>query len=469
MAPIAGKPRHGLNAQQAPLWRWPELATALGFPECPGPDITGVDIDSRTLMPGALFVALRGERDGHEFVAAAAEAGASGALVEHRLPVAIAQLEVFDTLRALETLGRAARARCSGLICAITGSSGKTTAKSFTAAALGAHSSQASFNNHIGVPLSLVRMPGESHAGVFEIGTNHPGEIAPLAQLVRPHIAIVLNVFAVHSANFRASGMTPVEAIRREKLSIAAGLDPNGTLVVPAGLSLEGSPWAGEVVRFGAADAAAEVLGFEAAGRARLRIGKRMLSVRVPDGGRVRAESALVALLCAELGGVDLELAARRIETTATPAGRGRRTVAAGVTIIDESYNANPHAMLAALETLRGVPGERHLALLGDMLELDDEAAAHAELAGHCAGLDRVLFVGPRSRHAHRNMPPGSSEYISDPAAFDIAGFADDLRPGDVLLIKASNRIFWSRGVARTLIERLEARSAHTDDHPEYP
>ncbi len=430
---------------------------ALERPPCAGPDVTSVDIDSRTLTRGALFVALRGARDGHQFVAAAAAAGAAGAIVERRLPVAIEQLVVADSLRALATLGRAARRRCGGLICAITGSSGKTTAKTFLAAALAAHSSEGSFNNHLGVPLSLARMPASSGAGVFEIGTNHAGEIAPLAEMVQPHIAVILNVLGVHSANFRIPGVAPIEAIRQEKLSIVTGLDPRGTLIVPAALSLRGLPWAGEVARFGGADADAEVLDVTPEGTATLRIGRHRLVLRVPGGGRVRAESALVALMCAERGGVDLDLAAARIEDCSPPAGRGRRVMAGGVMVIDESYNANPHSMRASLEALRAIPGKRHIALLGDMLELDDEEAAHAQLAEACQGLDRVTFVGTRSLHAHRRMPAGSSEHIDDPEAFDSGVFAGTLRPGDVLLIKASNRIFWSRGVARELIERLEA------------
>jgi len=202
------------------LWSWAEIAQALTGERISGPDITGVTIDSRQVKPGDLFIALHGDPgprfnpgqrstiDGHDFVQAAADAGAAGALV-HRsrenlpAPGRFPLLRVQDTYDGLWDLGRAARRRLTGPVIAITGSSGKTTAKTFLAHALGAYAPPGSFNNHIGVPLSLANAPSDTHCGVFEIGTNHPGEILPLATMVNAQVSMVLNVHQAHIENFK--------------------------------------------------------------------------------------------------------------------------------------------------------------------------------------------------------------------------------------------------------------------------
>ena len=197
-----------------PLWRWPALCEALGVPSVEGPDVGGISIDSRTTQPGDLFIALTGDpgprfnasqrsdRDGHDFIKAALAAGAVGVLAhdggEHGCPA----LQVEDTLDGLWDLGRAARARLTCPVVAITGSSGKTTSKTFLAAALDAFATAGSLNNHLGVPLSLARTPVDAGSAVFEIGTNHPGEIGPLSELVSPTVSVLLNVHRAHTENF---------------------------------------------------------------------------------------------------------------------------------------------------------------------------------------------------------------------------------------------------------------------------
>ncbi|MCC5874558.1 MAG: UDP-N-acetylmuramoyl-tripeptide--D-alanyl-D-alanine ligase, partial [Gammaproteobacteria bacterium] len=265
-----------------PLWTAGELTEALGLVEPADVDVRGVSIDSRSLEPGDLFVALSGApdaryhgaggsgRDGHDFVASAARRGAAAALVSRRVDAALPQLRVPDTFTALWQLAAGARQRFSQPVIAVTGSSGKTTVKSMLAAALpGSHASQGSFNNHIGVPLSLARLPKDAPAAIFEIGMNSPGEIAPLAKLVRPQVALVLNVLGVH-----LEGLGSLAAIRREKLGIAGGLDGDGVLVVPEGLSLEGCGHQGPILTFGTGSHA-DVRLVEAGGGAR---------IELPDG-----------------------------------------------------------------------------------------------------------------------------------------------------------------------------------------
>ncbi|HYP62568.1 MAG TPA: UDP-N-acetylmuramoyl-tripeptide--D-alanyl-D-alanine ligase, partial [Acidocella sp.] len=210
------------------LWHGAELASALGVAQ--GWDISGISIDTRTLQPGDLFVALQGERDGHDFCSAAFSKGAAAVLVSR--PVEGHAILVTDTLQALGRLGAAARARSAAKIVAVTGSVGKTTTKEMLRRMLSGfgpvHAAEASFNNHIGVPLTLARMKRDAAFGVFEIGMNHPGEIAPLAALVRPDVAIVTSVDRAHLGL-----MGSEEAIALEKASIFASLAPGGTAVMP--------------------------------------------------------------------------------------------------------------------------------------------------------------------------------------------------------------------------------------------
>ena len=235
--------------QTHPLWRWPDLCRALDLPEQDGPEVTGLSIDSRRIQPGELFIALTGdpgprfhassrsERDGHDYVADAFERGAAGALVHRKVAAAGPLLRVDDSLDGLWALARARRQALGGAVVAVTGSSGKTTVKTLLGAALDAFTTAGSLNNHLGVPLSLASAPVGAECAVFEVGTNHPGEIEMLSRLVSPTVALVLNVHPAH-AEFFAS----LDAIRTEKLSIFKGLRDKGVLILEHSLGKAGLP-----------------------------------------------------------------------------------------------------------------------------------------------------------------------------------------------------------------------------------
>lgn len=442
-----------------PLWRWPALCEALNLPVTEGPDVTGISIDSRSIQPGDLFIALTGdpgprfnvshrsERDGHEFIEAALANGAAGVLTHDAAARDCPELKVQDTLDALWALGRAARGRLNCPVIAITGSSGKTTTKTFLAAALGAFATEGSLNNHLGVPLSLARTPADSTAAVFEVGTNHPGEIGPLSELVAPTVSVLLNVHQAHAENFPDR-----DALVQEKLSIINGLRDKSPFVVEDTLPLEGIRNL-QIIPFGRSpEARVQFLDINA-GRARYRVDGRELTASVPGGGEHRALS-LAAVI-----GVFLALGrdpapALSLSDALVPGGRGNRQELNGLTLIDDSYNANPSSMAAALTTLTGEPGQR-IALLGEMLELGAvSAAAHADLAPLCADLDGVYLVGEGMRPLAEAL--GDRAHWSASADDNLLEtLTDRLKPGDTLLVKGSNRVFWARGFVSKLIERL--------------
>jgi UDP-N-acetylmuramoyl-tripeptide--D-alanyl-D-alanine ligase len=433
----------------------------------PGPAIRGVDIDSRALSEGDLFVALAGERDGHDFIPAAVAAGAAAVLVSRAGDWGVPALQVEDTLDGLRAIAAAARARLRGQLVAITGSSGKTTVKTLLGQALGAHASAASFNNHLGVPLTLARMPADSRHAVVEIGTNHSGEIAPLSRLAQPHVAVLLNVLPAHIGNFDG-----IEALRAEKLSIADGLVEGGTFVLPEALRAAYHGPA-RVLTFGTeadADFRLTLQTEDDALRATVSHGDARWGLVVPGGGEHRALSCTAAIAVAvALGdsvadvfpGQDDVIAAvvRNLAAGELPVGRGNRTRAAGIEVIDDSYNANPVSMAHALHELARAPGRRQ-ALLGDILELgDQEEEMHAGLAEHCAGIDRVHCVGPLMRTLHERLPAAQrGDYIARPEDCDAARVAAWLAPGDTLLVKGSNLVFWKRGLVAKLLAALAAR-----------
>ena len=452
-----------------PLWTARELTDALGLAESVLVDVDGVSIDSRSLERGDLFVALSGVpdaryrgaagsgRDGHDFVAAAARRGAAAALVSRRVDSDLPQLLVADTFTALWQLAACARKRFLGPVFAVTGSSGKTTVKGMLAAALpGSHASEGSFNNHIGVPLSLARLAQDAQAGIFEIGMNSPGEIAPLSELVRPNVALVLNVLGVH-----LEGLGSLDAIRREKLSIAAGLDADGALVVPDSLDLDDSHHSGSRVTFGSG-VHADVRLVEEGGVACIRLPDgNNLALRLVVDGPHRRLSATAVIACLVAAGMDPASALPCLEAMQPPKGRGGSHHAAGVRVIDDSYNANPDSIRLALQALREQPATRRFALLGDMLELGvDELALHRILAAACHGLDGVFCVGERMAALHDALPPVlRAGWWPDCQAMDIDAIAAELRAGDVILVKASNRLFWKSATVSGLLTALERQA----------
>jgi len=449
----------------APLWRWSELCAALDLPEVDGPDVTGIAIDSRKVRPGNLFVALAGDpgprfnpshrsdRDGHDFIEAAVAAGAVGVLAHDGHDRDVPQLQVADTLDGLWTLGAAARRRLGCPVVAVTGSSGKTTVKGLLAAALDAAATTGSLNNHLGVPLSLALTPRNAGAVVYEIGTNHPGEIAPLSRLASPDVAVVLNVHPAHRENFAS-----MAALTEEKLSINEGLGPGGTLVVEDGVAAAALPAGLTVRRFGRRDGShVQLLGLDGSA-AEYRVGGRGLRARVPGGGEHRAMSLAAVLCVLDVLGRDLA-AACSLADELIVAGRGQLLEAGGVRLIDDSYNANPESMRAALQTLAARPEPRRFALLGEMLELGEEGPEyHRGLAAFAGGLTGVFCVGEGMRALFDVLPEGVARAWF-PAAEDALTeqLASELRPGDVLLVKGSNRVFWANDYVNDLTKSFGA------------
>lgn len=447
----------------APLWTAAEAEAATGGRAAAGFAATGVSIDTRTLAPGDLFVALTAARDGHEFVAAALAKGAAAALVS-RVPAGVPAdaplLVVPDVLAGLAALGRAGRARFGGRLVAVTGSVGKTSTKEMLRLLLArqgaVHAAEASYNNHWGVPLTLARMPADAAAAVIEIGMNHRGEIAPLAGLARPHVALIT---AIAPAHLEALGS--IEAIAEEKADIFTGLAPQGVAVFPGDhpttpiMAAAAARHGARPVTFGAAEgcdlrlirvhATAEATVAEALA------GGREVLFRLPGAGPHFAANALGALAAAEAAGADLALAALDLAGWSPPAGRGaRRRIAldpveeAGFELIDDAYNANPASLGAALEMLAGSAPQgrgRRIAILGDMLELGpDEARIHAELAAHpaMAAIDTVHCVGPRMAHLWAALPAFRRGLQAETAEALAGGAAGLVQPGDIVLVKGS-------------------------------
>ena len=427
------------------LWTALDLKTVFGVDHAW--DITGISIDTRSLQPGDLFVALQGERDGHEFVAAAFAKGAAAALVSRPTPGNC--LLVADTLKALERLGQEARCRSKAKIVAVTGSVGKTTAKEMLRRTLSAfgqvHAAEASFNNHIGVPLTLARMRREADFGVFEIGMNHPGEIAPLAALVQPDVALITCVDRAHLGL-----MGSERAIAREKASIYKALAPDGKAVLPGDtpyLSVlrEAVPVGHSALLFNGAEARLLDVQTSAEGSeiaAEILDQKVYFNLAAP--GRHMASNALAVLTAVAALGVDGQSAASALSGFAPYAGRGaRRRVElpdkGEILLLDESYNASGASMRAAFSVLALQSG-RHVAVLGDMLELGDHAEAeHLALSAPLReSADVVFAAGPHCRALFESLPYAMQGAHAPDAASLAPIVKNALRDGDVVLVKGS-------------------------------
>lgn len=461
------------------LWSWSELTEALRpasgreggeGKEGAAPDIDNISIDSRTLRPGELFVALDGELqglaassgDGHDFVADAAGKGAAAALVHREGAWPLPVLRVADTFDGLRALARHAVARCPGKRVAVTGSSGKTTLRAFietmTRDQARAHASTGSFNNHLGVPLSLARMPRDTQFATFEVGMNRPGEIAPLSRLIAPQVAVVLNVAPVHLGNFSS-----FDALRREKLAIRLGLQAGGALLLPD--DLEAEEGGERLLRFGLSRRA-QVRALQVDGRrVRAELLGRRLDYLLPGPGRHRVLTSLAALGVAAVLEMDLERAAESLQKVAIPVGRGNRVRVGDITLVDETYNANPLATGIALETLGKSDAKRKLAVIGDMLELGDAAPGfHRRLADACGALDLVCTVGPLALELYRALPKARRwRHLDSCDELQVDWLAAELRPGDELLIKGSNKLFWRSRTVPKLLQQLTGEAASED------
>lgn len=433
------------------LWREDELAAATGAPGAAGFSAGGVSIDTRSLRPGDLFVALAGERDGHDFVAEALAKGAAGAMISRDVPAAGNFLRVDDTLAGLTRLGEFARARSAAKIVAVTGSVGKTTTKEMLRRALAVfgvvHAADASFNNHIGVPLTLARLPREADFAVLELGMNHPGEIAPLARLARPHVAVITAVERAHIGL-----MGSLAAIAAEKATIFQGLMPDGAGIFPAGseffeLLSNAIPAGSRRIAFGTgAQATARLLLVESGAEGSnvlAEIGGARLRVQLAAPGRHMAMNAVAALAACHALGLNLERAAAGLNGFEAFAGRGvRKTLdfaGAQALLLDESYNASGASVRAALEVLRLQPG-RHVAVLGDMLELGDDARSeHEGLSAEVDEAADVLFAcGQMMGFLFDRMPAAKQGGYAANAAALAPLVKAAVRPGDAILVKGS-------------------------------
>ena len=452
------------------LWTVAEVARALGlagdYPETP---IDLVTQDSRAVKPGSLFVALSGtpsggfvssfasSRDGWEFAANAEQAGAVAMIVPHRIDgISVPQLVVPDTLiDGLWALARAARARFHGPVIGLTGSAGKTSTKEFIAAYPGASASPSSFNNFWGVPLTLCNADPSASVWVVEIGMNQQGEIARLTELSQPTVALVVNVQPVHLEKLGS-----LEAIRKEKVSIARGLPSDGILVLP--VDLAAPEWPGRVLRFGAG-ADVHAMSQVPAGESwdvTADIAGRHLAFSLTPGAPHRLHNALAALASVAAAGLDPVLLARELGEVGIMTGRGVEQRIGEIVLIDDSFNGNPASMAAALDSLQARPVRgRRIAVIGDMLELGDEAPAyHADMVGHVTGIDGVYCVGPLMRHLFEKLPPEKRlGWHEDPATLDASQVAALLAPDDVVVIKGSKKIFWVNKFVQKLAAALQA------------
>jgi UDP-N-acetylmuramoyl-tripeptide--D-alanyl-D-alanine ligase len=464
----------------SPLWTSSAMAAAMRaqangvLPEA----VTGISIDSRTLAAGEAYFAIKGDvHDGHEFVAAALKSGAALAVVEsaqrEKFSPDAPLLVVDDVLAGLVDLARVARARLGAQVIAVTGSVGKTSTKEALRRVLGAqgetHASVASFNNHWGVPLSLARCPASARFAVFEIGMNHPGEIEPLVKMVRPQIAIITTVEPVHLEFFAG-----IEAIADAKAEIFEGLEPGGAVVLNRDNSqfarLEGRATklgVSRIVSFGAdkkSDARLiDISLHPACSAVHADILGQEVTYKLGIPGRHMAINSLAVLAAASLAGADLALASLSLSQIEPAAGRGvRRTldVAGGeATLIDESYNANPASMAAALGVLGQAavgPRGRRIAVLGDMLELGPTSAdLHRGLndaikANH---IDLVYCCGPLMRNLWDALSTGKRGGYADSAASLEAEAVVAIRAGDAIMVKGS-----LGSKMKTIVNALEKR-----------
>ncbi len=453
---------------EAPLWDANSLARAVKGAVNADFQVSGVEIDSRDVMPGDLFFALKGEAtDGHNYINMALEKGAAAVVVDR--DTASPHVRVGDTTEALERLAAASRSRTDARIIGVTGSVGKTGVKEAIFAALDrcsrgrAHRSVKSYNNHVGVPLSLARMPEHARYGIFEMGMNHAGEIAALTRQVRPHVAVVTTIAPAHIEMLGSE-----EAIADAKAEIFQGLEDGGTAVIPA----DGPHYAR--LRSAAEKAGAHVVAFGRAAGADVRL---LDSVAAPGGGSlVTADmgdrrvcytvgmagdhwvtNSLAVMAAVRAAGGDLGAAGLALAEMNGLAGRGARleipTRGGNALLIDESYNANPASMRATLAQLGKENAKRRIAVLGAMKELGSHSAAfHSELAGPLrdAGVDFALLVGDEMSVLAEELGKAAESELGKALTFAHCRTVDQavdkfrhfgLESGDAILVKGSNSV----------------------------
>ena len=445
------------------LWTSDEIAVATGGRASGRFEVGGVTFDSREVEAGDLFVAMPGTvHDGHRFVEGAFASGAAGAIVSQ--PVDGPHVLVDDTFAALQALGRASRARSRATILGVTGSVGKTSTKEALYAALDrnrpgkVHRSVKSYNNHTGVPLSLSRMPRDCEFAVFEMGMNNRGEIRALTAQVRPHLALITAIAPAHIENLGSE-----EAIADAKAEIFEGLEPGGVAIVPNDtphrdrLVKAARRYAERIITFGSGDAdvhAMHAVSVEGGGSL---IGaellERELTFTISQAGEHWVSNSLAVLAAVEAVGADVALAGLALADLGGLKGRGERHVirldAGEALLIDESYNANPASMAATLKSLGAESGAlRRIAVLGPMRELGEHGPAlHAALAPAIlsARVDHVILIGGEMRPLSEAL--SGQVHLSGVDSVDEATDALRrlVRPGDAILVKASNSVGLSK------------------------
>ncbi|MBM3588632.1 MAG: UDP-N-acetylmuramoyl-tripeptide--D-alanyl-D-alanine ligase [Alphaproteobacteria bacterium] len=438
------------------LWTSAELRASTNGTLAADIAVTGVSIDSRSIAQGDIFIALRNQRDGHEFVVDALSRGAALAMVDHTPAGAVDTaklLRVADTFAGLSVLGAAGRARSIARVVGVTGSVGKTTTKEMLRVALGVfgttHASAASHNNHLGVPLTLARLPRDAEFAVIEMGMNNRSEIAPLSRLARPHVGIITSIGTAHIGNLGSQA-----AIAAEKGDIIAGIAHGGTAILPADtaflseLTARARDAGLQVMTHGEAKGAdVRLLSCQASavgGDAEIMLAGQRLSLHLSTPGRHVARNACAVLAAIKALGLAPDTAAHALADFTAGAGRGalRRVAVAGgeALLIDDSYNASVASVRAGLAVLAAQPARRLIFAFGDMLELGAEGPAqHAALAQDAEKIcDLVFCCGPLSAHLFQALPATQrGGYFPDSTSLAPALCAA-LKPGDAVLVKGS-------------------------------
>lgn len=463
------------------LWTSQDIAKATGGTASGSFAVSGVTFDSREVGRGDLFVALKGaQSDGHHYLRQAYASGAAGALIcdpaqlpEQGLPY----IQVTETFEALNALGRAARERVQGKVIGVTGSVGKTGVKEALRLALDrfrpgrVHASVKSYNNHTGVPLSLARMPADSLFGVLEMGMNHAGELTQLSALVRPHVAIITTVASAHREFF-----TSEEAIADAKAEIMSGLEVGGTVVLNCDnrhferlYAAAKAFGVGSIVTFGVTNPKADVRPTKLIRHASCTcmtadVAGETLTFKIGMPGEHWALNALGVMAVVKTVGGDLGLAGLALAEMQGLEGRGKREVISlpggEAVVLDESYNANPASMAAALSVLGGFETRRkgrRIAVLGSMKELGAETEAlHAELLEpiEAAGVGHLILVGPEMASLASVMPSRIDREHVGSAEEALALIKAMLQPDDILLIKGSNSVGLGKIVSALTRER---------------
>ncbi|WP_341858466.1 UDP-N-acetylmuramoyl-tripeptide--D-alanyl-D-alanine ligase [Qipengyuania sp. GPGPB31] len=450
------------------LWDARSIAEAVGGIASHDFQVAGVEMDSRDVINGDLFIALKGEAmDGHRFLDKAFANGAAGAIVDRA--VDWPHILVEDTTAALEALARAARSRVEATIIGVTGSVGKTGVKEAIFASLerasrgAAHRSTRSYNNHVGVPLSLARMPARSRFAIFEMGMNHAGEIADLTAQVRPHVAVITTIAPAHIENLGS-----MDAIAAAKAEIFAGLEPGGTAVIPADSEHSAA------LERAARNVGARVVSFGRARSADVRLldaipsanGGSLVTCEFPEGrlcytvaepGDHWVINSLAVMAAVRAAGGDMAAAGLALAEMGGLKGRGARhgiAVPGGkALLIDESYNANPASMRATLAQLGQTPSGRRIAVLGSMKELGDFGPQfHAALSEPilAADVDYALLVGDEMAALAQELGKPQSPVLGKPFAWAHCQTADEaiglledfgVVAGDAVLVKGSNSV----------------------------